>query len=208
MSSRNPTTDTTGSPRCSGVNGPRSDAVRSLKMTRSGHRPVLATSPAFGRTEPEAGLLWHLKLRCAPLARQSVLKFHRSQTGSQPRSTSLKCVRTHLRLACRSIDLAHAYLGLSCRADAKFRFITVNLVEATKQVSHLQCIDAKTQSAILRKQNGADNAKENSHRACCSANCCINRAGGGCLRASPHANEGPRGGKRAITEQQCLCRTR
>jgi hypothetical protein len=57
-------------------------------------------------------------------------------------------------------------------------------------------------------QNGDDNAKENSHRVCCSANNCINRASGGCLRTPPRACEGPRGGKRAIAEQQCLlCRT-
>jgi hypothetical protein len=57
-------------------------------------------------------------------------------------------------------------------------------------------------------KNGDDNAKENSHPVFCSANSCINRARGSCLRTPPHANEGPRGTKRAIAEQQCLlCRT-
>src|SRR6266852_2838763 len=61
-------------------------------------------------------------------------------------------------------------------------------------------------SKSLRFNDGDDSAKENSHRACCSSNCCIHRASGGC-RTPPHANEGPRGGSRAIPEQQCLCCT-
>src|SRR6266403_492847 len=61
-------------------------------------------------------------------------------------------------------------------------------------------------SKSLRFNDGDDSAKENSHRACCSVNCCINRASGGC-RTPPHANEGPRGGNRAIPEQHCLCCT-
>jgi hypothetical protein len=61
---------------------------------------------------------------------------------------------------------------------------------------------------FLRKQNGDDYAKENSHRTGCSANCSINRASGGCLRMSSCASERLPGVERAIPQQQCLCRTR
>jgi len=44
--------------------------------------------------------------------------------------------------------------------------------------SHLGCRHLFSAS---RKQNGDDNAKENSHHGRCSANCCIDRASGGCL---------------------------
>jgi hypothetical protein len=39
-----------------------------------------------------------------------------------------------------TVDLAHVYFGLSRHADVQFRFINVNLVEATNRFSHFQSI--------------------------------------------------------------------
>jgi hypothetical protein len=39
-----------------------------------------------------------------------------------------------------AVDLAHAYFGSSRHADVQFRFINVNLVEATNRRSHFQVI--------------------------------------------------------------------
>jgi hypothetical protein len=60
----------------------------------------------------------------------------------------------------------------------------------------------------FHKQNGDDHAKEDSHRAFNSADCCINGASDRCFGIPPRANQGPGGDKRAASEQQCLCRTR
>jgi hypothetical protein len=66
----------------------------------------------------------------------------------------------------------------------------------------------ETQNRDFPKETmGDNNAKENFHRNNRFANCCINRAGRGCLRTSPRASEESCDGNRAIAEQQCLCRT-
>ena len=96
--------------------------------------------------------------------------------------------------------------GSSCHAGVQFRFINMNLVEAKNRSPHLRG-EGGTRDFSANK-NGDGNAKENSHHARCSANCCIDRASGGCHRTPPHASEGPRGGLEDIAKQQCLCRTR
>jgi hypothetical protein len=82
------------------------------------------------------------------------------------------------------------------------------LIEKIAPGNHAPILEAKdTIRDFSANKNGDDDAKENSHRAFCSANCCISCASGSGLRTPPHASERPRGGLRAIAEQQCLCRT-
>src|ERR1700722_13293549 len=84
--------------------------------------------------------------------------------------------------------------------------MNMNLVEATKRSPHLRC-EGKIRGSPQTKKE-MTHAKENSHHARCSANCCIDRASGGCLRTPPHPSEEPGGGLGANAKQQCLCRTR
>src|SRR4029077_5709235 len=56
-----------------------------------------------------------------------------------------------------------------------------------------------------KQEMGDNDAKGNSHSRRRLGNCYLNRASGGCLRTPAHSDEGPRGGKRAMARQQCVC---
>src|SRR5258708_25135404 len=114
-------------------------------------------------------------------------------------------IEDHLAEIASALSSAYRTFGSSCHTGIQFRLINTNLVEAKNRSPHLQCEGGIRDFSA--NKNGDDNAKENSHHARCSANCCIDRSSGGCLRTPPRASEGPRGGLGAIAKQQCLCRT-
>src|ERR1700681_1913569 len=100
---------------------------------------------------------------------------------------------------------AQSTISTNSAVCTNVKFINANLVEATSRHPISNAQTRRINPRFFANENGVENAKDNHHCACCSANCCINGASGGCFRTPPHTNEGPRGGKRAIPEQQCLC---